>query len=179
MKSFYLNNFSFKLLLIILILVSITQGQAQEDSLKHRSVFIGINIGLVEYTSVNLGYQLSPNFSVALTAGGSFVSGGLLTTAQGLGIRLGYHTKKRILNCFTIKYIQYLSSSYFNQEELVNDQKTPFFIGNYFDITAGGERIYSDGFNFYWSLGLSYNDAKLRLPQFVPLFKIGLNYNFM
>ncbi|HZW40125.1 MAG TPA: hypothetical protein VFF33_12575 [Ignavibacteriaceae bacterium] len=173
-----------KVLLLIIIFTFSTFAYQEEntsekfnvendDSLKERSFYTGLNIGLIEYASIHIGYQISQRYSVSLIGGGSIINGGIFANAQGVGVRFSYHTKGKYWDCYTIKYVPYIFGDFYNP------LPKQFFFGNYIDITVGKENIYNNGFNIYWSLGISYNNAKTMMPLFCPLFKFGVNYNIM
>jgi len=139
-----------------------------------RSIFLFSNIGILDFLSIGIGYQVSDKISLSLKGSQTFIGSsaiGLPHGGNGVGIKLSYHTPFLFFNTTSFEYIQYLSTS-------IDYRINSITKGNYFDFNCGRESINESGFNFFWAIGVCISNAKGANVLYSPSLKIGFNFNF-
>jgi len=140
-----------------------------------RGIFLFSNIGILDFLSLGIGYQVSEKISLAIKGSQTFIGSsamGFPNGGSGVGVKLSYHTPFLFFNSTSFEYIQYLSTSY-------DDHINSITKGNYFDFNFGKETINKSGFNYFWAIGFSVSAAKEAHVLYAPSLKIGLNFNFI
>jgi len=181
-----------RILLVLIIFLSNTQflfsqfnydkdssycnyGNDSDLDTNQRSVFLFSNIGILDFLSLGIGYQVSEKISIAVKGSQTFIGSsamGFPHGGNGVGIKLSYHTPFLFFNTTSLEYIPYLSTSF-------DDHINSITKGNYFDFNFGRETIDESGFNFFWAIGFCVSAAKEANVLYAPSLKIGLNYNFI
>ncbi len=150
------------------------QNKGKNDY-SHRSIFLFSNIGILDFLSLGIGYQVSEKISIAVKGSQTFIGSsamGFPHGGNGVGIKLSYHTHFLFFNTTSLEYIPYLSTSF-------DDHINSITKGNYFDFNFGRETINESGFNFFWAIGFCVSAAKEANVLYTPSLKIGLNFNFI
>ncbi|WP_348344904.1 hypothetical protein, partial [Ignavibacterium sp.] len=141
----------------------------------HRGIFLFSNIGILDFLSFGIGYQVSEKISIAIKGSQTFIGSSAMGFPQGgngVGIKLSYRTHFLFFNTTSLEYIPYLSTSF-------DDHINSITKGNYFDFNFGRETIDESGFNFFWAIGFCVSAAKEANVLYAPSLKIGLNFNFI
>lgn len=141
----------------------------------YRSIFLFSNIGILDFLSLGIGYQVSEKISIAIKGSQTFIGSsamGFPHGGNGVGIKFSYHTPFLFFNTTSLEYIPYLSTSF-------DDHINSITKGNYFDFNFGRETIDESGFNFFWAIGFCVSAAKDAHVLYSPSLKIGLNFNFI
>lgn len=149
-----------------------------------RCIFPFLSIGVIEYISFGLGYQVTENSSISLKRSSTWIGTGAMgfpNSASGYGIKLAYYIPILIFNAFSFEYILYTKSTLdWERKKLYSEIKEiPVFKGHYFDFNLGRETINKSGFNFFWGIGFCISAAKEAHTIYSPSLKMGLTYNFI
>ena len=168
-------------LLIGIILFYTTILFSQNDSDKTiirsgepRGFFIISSLGVLEFISLGVGYQVSEKISITIKGSQTFITGaamGIPNMGYGLGSKVSYSTKFLLFNSISAEYIAYLGTN-------TAESKSLKFAGNYFDLNIGRENIYAQGFNIFWAVGICISAVESTDALVSPSLKIGLNFNF-
>lgn len=157
-------------------------GQAEiksdEDSVYQRKFSSTLTIGVVEYSSFCFGYQINPNYSVAIkfqsilieSSGGGGATGFVMSGAYGIGIIGAHYFSGRLFNSVKFSLIPLFKSSY-------SVDPNNFIDGVSFECTFNREKLLGNLFKFYYELGgavIKYSDRKTLVA---PSLKIGVIYN--
>ncbi|AFH50036.1 Hypothetical protein IALB_2333 [Ignavibacterium album JCM 16511] len=140
-----------------------------------RGIFLFSSIGILDFLSLGIGYQVSEKISIAIKGSQTFIGSsamGFPHGGNGVGIKISYHTPFLFFNTTSLEYISYLSTSF-------DDHINSITKGNYFDFNLGREIIDESGFNFFWAIGFCVSAAKEANVLYTPSLKIGLNFNFI
>ncbi len=152
---------------------SIEDTTINNNEHKNRTLFIEGCIGLFEYLSAHLGYQINNSFSFAIKVSTTWVGGGMYlpNSGEGIGAQLNYSYKFLFFNSISLGYLIYT--------DLTVDRKINSITkGNFFNIYLENENIEDKGINFFWSLGLCLSAAKASHTIIFPSINAGLNFNF-
>lgn len=159
-------------------LISITDSNSFENNAEInnnlRGIFLFSNIGILDFLSAGIGYQVSEKISLSLKGSQTFIGSsamGLPHGGSGVGIKLSYHTPFLFFNATSFEYIQYLSTS-------IDYRINSITKGNYFDFNIGRETVNESGFNFFWGIGVCMSNAKGANVLYSPSLKFGFNFNF-
>ncbi len=173
----------------VLINQNYLRGQkaySQKESYKNqndstRNVFVYTGIGLFEWFSLGIGYQINPEFAVSIKHANIWVSGHggnylFPPYASGIGLEIKYFRDLWIFNNVSFSYLYYLYVP--NIYDLSYGIRPK---GNYYEINFGNEKIkkgVEGKLQVFWSVGLgksfSKNYDKILI---LPSIKIGINYN--
>jgi len=150
--------------------------QPVNNSGNHRNFFLYANLGILDFVSLGLGYQVSKQVAISIKASETIITGsslGFPNWGTGLGFKVSYSKEFLLFNSFSAEYIAYLETSIDDSKSLNTALK-----GNYFDFNIGRENIYDEGLNVFWAIGFCISAVKTTDVLYSPSLKIGLNYNF-
>jgi hypothetical protein len=139
---------------------------------KYRNLFIGGSIGIFEYLSAHLGYQIDESFSFAIKGSYTWIGSGLYlpNSGAGIGAQINYYDKFLFFNTISLGYLTYTDVT-------IDKKINSLTKGNFFNISLGNENI-DKGIHFLWSLGLCLSAAKESHTIIFPTLNAGLNFNF-
>jgi hypothetical protein len=154
-------------------------SHAQNEST--RKVYFYAGIGLLEWLSLGLGYQINHEFSVSLKHSNVWVSGHggsnlFPPYASGIGIDIKYFKNLWVFNNLSFNYIYflYIPNIYDNTYGLK-------YKGNYYEVNLGNEKIENElkgKLQLFWSLGLGVSYSKNYAEKLIlPSIKIGIIHN--
>ena len=152
-----------------------------------RKVYFYSTVGLAEYFSVGIGYQINPKFAASFKYGWTWVSYGGSTSlhlpgsANGLGLELNYFTSFWIFNNFAVEYIHYLNTPlYYLSTPIIDLDKYIIPEGYYFEFLLGNEdtiKREKGKFKVFWKIGIGVSSVERKKTLIMPSIKIGITQN--
>ncbi|GEM_PF-5699321 len=149
------------------------------DSIRH--LYIYSSVGLFEYFSIGVGYQLSPRFAISLKHASTWVSGHggshfFPPYGSGLGFNLQYFMDLWVFNNVSFNYIYYMYVPNIYDNTYGIKPK-----GNYYEINFGNERTkkgVKGKLQLFWSVGVGKSFNKnYGKTLIMPSIKIGVYHN--
>ena len=136
-----------------------------------RKFYLSFNIGIGELIGIGLGYQDSEEWS--FTTKVSLTSGDQVAFSRGgLGVRAArfFSTSLPFNNINVQPTVLLLTRQGHSYQFGLN--------GFSFEIGIGNESIKKSELDFFWSLGALISTVKKDKTLFLPILKLGLNWNF-
>lgn len=147
-------------------------SEESDAKLKEREYFCSFTVGVIEFTSLSVGYQINQSFSVSLKAHNiaTIISLGMITAWDG-GISCSYYYEDDLLNSIKLSIFPI---HYSNEKNISEDLTKVISV----ECTLNNEETISQTTRFYYEFGGAVCIWKDRDAFFAPSIKFGLLCNF-